>query len=64
MQEASDTLEFYIRSVGSRSGDSDVDNHSNDSNGETHDGHGGHANSGTVLFLFTAFAVGGRQRLL
>ena len=43
-------------------------NSSDDCNGTNHtlehEDHGGHANSGTVLFLFAAFAVGGKPHPL
>ena len=57
-------LEFFIRSAdegsaGSSSDDGHETNHTAGHEG-AHSDHGGHANSGTVLFLFAAFAVGGK----
>ena len=52
-------LEFFIRSAPEYSSRSSDDGHETNHTDAHHSDHGGHASSGTVLFLFAAFAVGG-----
>ena len=56
-------LNLFIRSASEDAeyGSGSYDNTSNTTGHGEHSGHNSHVNSGTVLFLFASFAVGGEE---
>ena len=60
-------LNLFIRSASDEAeyGSGSSENTSNDTgHGEHHSGHNTHVNTGTVLFLFASFAVGGEKMVM